>query len=306
MVNVLGGRPPLVRKWHLGTKIILGKNMKYGLFGINNGICSEPETMKAVSIAAEAAGFESLWTGEHVVLPDPQEPPSPAPPLTSMVHPSTALSYIAGFTSTIKLATGITLLAQRNAVVLAKEMASLDYLSNGRLIFGIGAGYLKAEFDALGVNFAERGARSDEYIDAMRELWTSQAPEFSGQFVNFSGIQSRPQPVQVGGPDIVVGGTSDAAYRRAVTKAQGWYGFALDYDLTASAIEGLAKATDKHSRASSLGDLEISITPRARLTDEMVQQYESLGVRRLVLLQTGRTRDALLEFVRETSESFFS
>lgn len=280
--------------------------MKYALFGINNGICSMPETMKAVSIAAESAGFESLWTGEHVVLPDPQEPPSPAPPLTVMVHPSTALSFIAGFTSTIKLATGITLLAQRNAVVLAKEMASLDYLSNGRLIFGIGAGYLKAEFDALGVKFAERGARSDEYIDAMRELWTSENPEFSGQFVNFSGVQSRPQPVQSGGPEIVVGGTSNAAYRRAVTKAQGWYGFALDHKITAAAIEGLKQAADKHSRPDGLGDLEISITPRAPLTDEAVQQYESLGVSRLILLQTGRSEEALLEFVQKTAEDFIN
>jgi len=136
--------------------------LKYGLFGINNGICADPEVMRAVATAAENCGFESLWTGEHVVLPDPQEPPSPAAPLFSMVHPSTALSYIAGFTSRIKLGTGVTLLAQRNAVVLAKEMGNLDHLSAGRLLFGIGAGYLKAEFDALGVNFEERGASTSQ------------------------------------------------------------------------------------------------------------------------------------------------
>ena len=278
--------------------------MKYGLFGINNGVCSAPDTMKAVSMAAEATGFESLWTAEHVVLPDPQAPPSPAPPLTAMVHPSTALSYIAGFTSTIRLGTGITLLAQRNAVVLAKEMASLDHLSGGRLILGIGAGYLKAEFDALGVNFHERGARSDEYIDAMRELWTAENPEFSGRYVDFSGIQSRPQPFQSGGPEIVVCGLSNAAYRRAVTKAQGWYGFALDHDTTAAAIEGLRRATDEHARPDNLGELEISVTPRAPLSDESVQQYLDLGVSRLILLQTGQTEDDLLEFVQKTAKTF--
>jgi len=172
--------------------------MKYALFGINTGPCCAPDTMAAVAIAAEQQGFESVWTGEHVVLPDPQVPPSPAPPFTPMLHPSTSLSFLAGITSTLRLGTGITLLAQRNAVVLAKEMASLDYLSKGRLIFGIGAGYLKQEFDALGVNFDERGARTDEYIDAMRELWTSENPEFAGQFVNYSGIQSRPLPAQTG------------------------------------------------------------------------------------------------------------
>ena len=280
--------------------------MKYALFGINTGFCSAPETIKAVSIAAEQAGFESLWTGEHVVLPDPQAPPSPAPPLTEMLHPSTALAYIAGFTSSIKLATGITLLAQRNAVVLAKEMASLDHLSAGRLIFGIGAGYLKAEFDALGVNFKQRGARTDEYIDAMRELWTAAAPQFNGEFVNFSGIQCRPLPVQTGGPEIVVGGTSAAAFRRSVTKAQGWYGFALDHEATASAVAGLKRAGAIHERPAQLGDLEISITPRARLTPEAVRQYEDLGVARLILLQTGRTESALLEFVASTADTFIN
>ena len=278
--------------------------MKYGLFGINSGFCSTPETIKSVSIAAETAGFESLWTAEHVVLPDPQVPPSPAPPLTPMLHPSTALSYIAGFTSTIRLGTGITLLAQRNAVVLAKEMASLDLLSGGRLILGIGAGYLKAEFDALGVRFTERGARSDEYIDAMRELWTSEHPEFSGKFVKFSAIQSRPRPAQSGGPEIVVGGLSDAAYRRAVTKANGWYGFALDFDNTTAAIEGLKRAADRNERPGELGELEISITPPVPLTTESLKQYESLGVSRLILLQRGQTEADLLLFVEQAANTF--
>ena len=107
--------------------------MKFGLFGINTGPCADPDTMLAVSAAAEAAGFESLWTGEHVVLPDPQVPPSPAPPMTAMVHPFTSLAYIASATDQILLGTGITLIAQRNAVVLAKETASVDHLSKGRI-----------------------------------------------------------------------------------------------------------------------------------------------------------------------------
>jgi len=280
--------------------------MKYGLFGINQGKCSTPQTIKSVSIAAEEAGFDSLWTAEHVVLPDPQMPPSPAPPLTPMLHPSTVLSFIAGFTSSIKLGTGITLLAQRNAVVLAKEMASLDHLSGGRLILGLGSGYLKAEFDALGVTFEERGARSDEYIDAMRELWTSDKPEFSGRFVKFSAIQSRPQPAQSGGPEIIIGGTSAAAYRRAVTKADGWYGFALDHAQTAAAVEGLKRAADQHSRKNSLDSLKISVTPAAPLTDESLRQYEDLGVSRLILLQPGQTAEELLAFVEQTSKKFIN
>lgn len=280
--------------------------MKFALFGINMGACAEPETLKLVAVEAEKAGFESLWTGEHVVLPDPQEPPSPAPPLTSMVHPSAALSFAAAVTSEIKLGTGITLLAQRNAVVLAKEMAGLDYLSGGRLIFGIGAGYLKAEFDALGVNFEERGARTDEYISAMKELWTSDAPTFSGQFVNYGGIQSRPKPAQAGGPPIVVGGASRPALKRAVTKAEGWYGFAMDHETAGNCISSLKKLSREFDRPAELGDLEISITPRRPVTKDDVKRFEDIGVGRLILLQTGQTQDELLAYVHQVAEEHIS
>lgn len=276
--------------------------MKFALFGINMGPCAEPDTLKAVAMEAEKSGFESLWTGEHVVLPDPQKPPSPAAPLTPMAHPSTVLSFIAAITSTIKLGTGITLLAQRNPLVLAKEMAGLDYLSKGRLIFGIGAGYLKAEFDALGVDFSERGARTDEYIDAMRELWTSDAPSFSGNFVKYGGIQSRPKPAQAGGPPLVIGGSSEPAYRRAITKAQGWYGFAMDHQTAQDCIVALDKTSKKYERPSDLGDLEISITPRGPVSSDDVKRYADMGVNRLILLQTGRTKKELLDYVKKVGE----
>lgn len=278
--------------------------MKYALFNINSGPCADPDVAAAVAVAAEARGFESVWTGEHVVLPDPQEPPSPAAPLFPMLHPSTGLAFLAGVTSTLRLGTGIVLLAQRNPVVLAKEMASLDVVSKGRLEFGIGAGYLKAEFDALGVSFAERGARTDEYIDIMRELWTSAAPAFAGQFARFSGVQARPQPVQVGGPPIVVGGTSAAALRRAATKCQGWYGFALDVGQTQSATDGLVAAANRFQRESNLGPLEISITPRKRLTRELVEEFEALGVSRLILLMPGQEQAELLAYVDEIADEF--
>ncbi|MEM7364089.1 MAG: LLM class F420-dependent oxidoreductase [Pseudomonadota bacterium] len=278
--------------------------MHFGLFGINNGVCSDPAIMMAVSRQAEARGFESVWTGEHVVLPDPQVPPSPAPPLMNMVHPPVALAYIAGCTQTLKLGTGITLLAQRNPVVLAKEMAGLDFVSGGRLIMGIGAGYLKAEFDALGIDFSARGARSDECIDVMRELWTADNPTFEGRFTQFSGIQSRPQPVSPGGPPIVVGGTSDAALKRAVTRCQGWYGFALNAEQTKDCIDRLAAMTERYSRPDALGPLEISVSPRGRLDEESLTAFQDMGVHRLILLQSGQTEDALLQFVDDTADTF--
>ncbi len=262
--------------------------------------------MKNVAVAAESAGFESLWTGEHVVLPDPQVPPSPAPPLLPFVHPFTSLAYLAAVTDNILLGTGITLIAQRNAVVLAKETASVDHISNGRLLFGIGAGYLTQEFDALGVNFDERGARTDEYIDAIRELWTSENPSFEGKFVNYSGIQSRPLAKQAGGPPVIVGGTSKAAYRRAIQKGQGWYGFALDVEQSKASIDALHATADKVARDASLGELEISITPRAPLTDELLKQFEDMGVSRLILLQTGQNEEQLLGYVDQIASDFLS
>ena len=278
--------------------------MKFGLFGINTGPCSDPDAMLKVARTAESAGFESLWTAEHVVLPDPQVPPSPAHPLTPMVHPFTALAYIAAVTDNILLGTGITLIAQRNPVVLAKESASVDHISRGRLLFGIGAGYLTQEFEALGVNFAQRGARTDEYIDAIRELWTSESPNFSGQFVNYGGIQSRPLAHQTGGPPIIVGGTSNAAYKRALLKGQGWYGFAMDLETSRTCVDQLDSLSADINRDTNLGDLEISITPRLPLDEETFRAYEDMGVNRLILLQQGQTLDALLAYIELISETY--
>src|SRR5262249_31716060 len=138
--------------------------MKLGLFGINMNVCSDPAVAARTAKAAEAAGFESVWTGEHVVLPDPQAPPSPLPPQFPLLDPAVVLAFVAAHTTKVRLGTGIIILPQRNPLVLAKELASVDVVSNGRLIFGLGIGYLKAEFDALGIPFDHKGPRSMEYL----------------------------------------------------------------------------------------------------------------------------------------------
>ena len=268
--------------------------MKLAMFGMGSGICADPAVAARVAQRAEALGYESVWTGEHVVLPDPRKPPSPAAPDFPMLHPSTVLAYVAAVTKTLKLGTGIVLIAQRNPVVLAKEMASLDVLSNGRLILGIGAGYLEPEFAALGVPFRERGARTDEYVPAMRALWTQEKPAFEGKFVRFSGIQSRPRPVQPGGPPIVVGGASDAAFERAVRYAQGWYGFAMDLAQTKQCIARLGEVAARTQRPKELGALEISITPRGRITREARDEFAAAGVHRLISLVPQDSEESLI------------
>lgn len=271
--------------------------MKFGLFGACSGICARPEVARRMARAAEALGFESLWTGEHVVLPEPRQAPSPAEPDFPMLHPSTGLAFLAGVTERIRIGTGIVLVAQRNPVVLAKEMASLDVVSGGRLILGIGAGYLHQEFKALGIPFAERGARTDEAVQVMRCLWTMKHPSFRGRFTQFNHIQAQPRPVQPGGPPIVVGGTSRAALKRAVTMANGWYGFALDAAATREVLARLRQLGDAHPRDPALGELEISLTPRGPLDAAAIEEYAAMGVHRLIPMLPADGESRLMDFV---------
>ena len=268
--------------------------MHFGLFGINFGPCADPVVARRVAVAAEQGGLESLWTGEHVVLPDPQAPPSPSPPEVPFLDPAVALAFVAAATSTIRLGTGIIILPQRNPLVLAKELASVDVLSGGRLTFGLGIGYLKPEFDALGVPFADKGPRAMDYLDAMLALWTMPKPAHEGPFVRFAGIQAFPRPVQTPYPPIVIGGHTPPAFRRAVERANGWYGFALTTDDTAACIEGLKTAARSASRPASLGALEISVTPKGKLDAAAVGRYAALGVERLIVYRPAATgEDAL-------------
>jgi probable F420-dependent oxidoreductase len=277
--------------------------MKLGLFGINTGPCAQPQTAARVARAAEAAGYDSVWTGEHVVLPDPQVPPSPAPPQTPMLDPAASLAFLAGQTESLLLGTGIIILPQRNPVVLAKSLASVDVLSGGRLMFGLGAGYLAPEFEAVGAAFEGRGQRTDEYIDAIRALWTMEQPRFAGATVRFSGIDAQPRPVQRPHPPIVVGGTSPPALRRAVSRGNGWYGFFRDLDATRTDLDGLAAARTRVERPAALGELGTSITPLPGCDADTAARYRDLGIDRLVLFAAGRDADSLVRFVEENAET---
>lgn len=272
--------------------------MKFGLFGINTGPCAIPAAASAVARAAEDAGFDSLWTGEHIVLPDPQVPPSPVPADTPFIDSAIALSYVAGQTRTIRLGTGIIILPQRNPVVLAKELASVDVLSNGRLIFGIGIGYLRPEFEAIGAPFNYKGPRTEEFLAAMIALWTMDKPEYKGRFVSFSGVNAMPRPVQRPHPEIVFGGHTEDAYGRTARLARGWFGFALDVEGTAKCIEGLRAACSKAGRRFE--EVEVSVAPRGRVDRDTAKRFADLGVSRLILLHRGRDQEGVLNFVAET------
>ena len=286
--------------------------MKIGFYGINAGLLSGREAILRVARAAEAANFESLWTGEHVVVVDPQAPPSPLAPEMRIVDTVATLAFAAGVTERIRLASGIILLPQRSPVVLAKELAGIDVLSGGRLIFGVGVGYVRGEFDAIGVPFEERGARTSEHIEVIRTLWTEDAPAFAGRFTTFAGIQSHPRPVQRPHPPIVIGGASPAAFRRTLAQGDGWYGFMLDVDGAAAAVRALDETAREVERPEDLGPLEITVTPRGRLDPETVERFAEAGVHRLVpmprglMVPSGDMVDAAAEalaFIERTAET---
>jgi probable F420-dependent oxidoreductase len=275
--------------------------MKFALFGINNGPCASPETAAAVARAAEAAGFESVWTGEHVILPDPQAPPSPVAPDYPMLDPTVALAFVAAHTSKLRLGTGIIILPQRNPVVLAKELASLDVLSGGRLIFGIGIGYLKPEFEAIGAPFDHKGPRAEEYLRAMLALWSMEKPAFDGKWVRFRGVNAMPRPAQKPHPEIVFGGHTPEAFSRAARLAKGWYGFALDLDAARKCIDGVKAACAKESRRFE--DIEISITPRGSVDRDTAKRFTDAGVQRLILLTRAADEAGVLKMVKETERN---
>ncbi|MDE0941246.1 MAG: LLM class F420-dependent oxidoreductase [Alphaproteobacteria bacterium] len=278
--------------------------MKIGYFGFNMGPLGGPEAIETILGAVENCGFESAWTGEHVVAIDPQVPPSPIAPDHHMLDTVAALSFAAAVTSRIKLGSGIILLAQRNPLVLAKELASIDVLSQGRLLAGVGVGYIEGEFEALGIPYGERGARVSEHIEAMRAIWTQDKPVFNGKYTSFQGIQSKPSPVQTPHPPVIIGGMSAPAYRRAVRHGNGWYGFNQDLEAAAGSIAGIKAAAAEIERPAHLGPLSISITPRGVMDKDSIKRYEDLGVERLMLLPKGRggPTERAVQFIEETAE----
>lgn len=228
--------------------------MKFGLaFAASIGI--DGADALAVCRRAEAAGFESVWGGEHVILPSSIESrypytadgKIPAEPDTPIPDPLIWLAFAAAAAPTLRLGTCILIVPQRNPLVLAKELATLDRLSGGRVELGLGVGWLKEEFDALGVPWERRGARNDEYVAAMRALWSGPEVEFHGEFVDFPKVTCSPRPVQASIP-ILVGGDTEAAIDRAARLADGYFPGEGDFERLAGLIGRVRAAAERHGR----------------------------------------------------------
>jgi probable F420-dependent oxidoreductase len=269
--------------------------MRFGLFALNFGACADPALQRRVARAAEECGFESIWTGEHVAMPVGQNPvgiDAGTPFLDSLV----TLGHLAAHTERVRLGTGVLVLPHHNPMLLAKALATLDVVSDGRLIAGFASGYAEAEFRAIGADFHRRGALTDEYLAAIHSLWTEAEPAFSGRFARFEGICFEPKPRQRPHPPIIIGGHSAQALRRAVRFGDGWYGFGLKVDATAPLVQELLRLRAASPRAGE--PLEISLTTFEPLTPELVGKAAAAGVDRLIYMPTVPA-ERLEETVRE-------
>ena len=263
--------------------------MKFGLaFASSVGL--DPQSALDITRAAEAAGFESVWGGEHVIMPTgiesayPYTPDGkiPATPDTPIPDPLIWLAYVAAAAPSLRLGTCILILPQRNPLVLAKELATLDALSGGRMELGIGVGWMKEEFDALGIPWERRGARTDEYIEAMRLLWSDSRVEYHGEFVDFDEVTCAPRPPG-GDIPIIVGGDTDRAVSRAARHGNGYFPGSTDHDTLGGLVSKLREKATENGRDPA--SLEVS-SIFAPMGDDLMPEVEArgkLGVDRLMV-----------------------
>ena len=256
--------------------------MQLGVNGLNAKAAHPPHVTARLARLAEDLGYTSWWVGDHVVLPSPRTPDTPMDPRDPILDPLVHLAYVAALTRRIELGTGIVILPQRNPLVLAKQAASLDVLSGGRLLLGVGAGYLEPELTAVGIPYADRGRRTDEYLDAMLQLWTADSPKLDGRYVRFSDVDAHPRPASTGGPRIIVGGHSDAALRRALTRAHGWFGVGNPDELAAH-LDRIDRIADEVVRPPRLGPLEITAMQLQPVDHRTADRFAALGIDRLLV-----------------------
>lgn len=268
--------------------------MKIGVFATFMSPHATPEMILDFGRRAEAIGIDSIWMGEHVVLFDEMEFPYPGsadgripvPRGGGMLDTVATFGLLAGATARVRLGTGIALVPQRNPIYTAKEFATLDWLSGGRIDFGIGVGWCKEEVIACGYTWEDRGERCDEFLQMMINLWTEPVASFEGKHVQLSACRLDPKPIQTPHVPIIVGGHAKRSLRRAAEFGSGWYGFALTPELTAGILENLDRALERQGRSRE--GFEIVVTPVAT-SPEDVAAYRRLGVDRLIV-QLGSQR----------------
>tara|TARA_B100000497_G_scaffold7330_1_gene7295 strand:- start:2465 stop:3322 length:858 start_codon:yes stop_codon:yes gene_type:complete len=260
---------------------------------------TSPEYIAAAAAMVEKLGYDSFWVPEHVLFFPEYESKYPysedgriqGDP-RSLLDPLTALTYVAANTSKIRLGTGICLVPQRNPVYTAKQVADLDYLSGGRVDFGIGIGWLKEEFNALGVPWTDRAGRTEECIGVMKTLWCDELSSFQGKYFSFEAAYQNPKPVQRPHPPLIFGGESRAALKRVATLGQGWFTFNVTPESLAQGIDILQPLLEEQGR--TISDISISVTPdRQHINQESLKRFEELGAEQIILPLFANNTDKL-------------
>lgn len=262
--------------------------MKFGLVPVNVGLKSVEE-MVGLAQYIESIGFESAWTFEHAMVPVNYSSKYPyskdgkmgGEPTNNFIDPLIALAAIATSTKTLRLATGVNIVAQANPLLLAKQAASLDLISNGRFMLGAGIGWLEEEFVAMGVPFERRGARFDDYMQAIRKVWSGEVVEHQSDFINWSGFQSYPVPIQKPGVPIIIGGAKGKVYERIAKYGDGWFAPTNDAKTLAPMLEPLKAACSEHNRDYNSVELSSMWDTRGGL--DAIKAFEDIGVSRVIV-----------------------
>ncbi len=287
--------------------------LRFGL-AFASSIGTDPASALEVAKVAEEVGFDSVWGGEHVIFPSsiessyPYTPDGkiPATPETPIPDPLIWLAYVAAAAPTLRLGTCILILPQRNPLVLAKELATLDHLTGGRVELGIGVGWMREEFDALGIPWERRGARTDEYVAALRTIWSGSHVEFHGEFVDFEPLTCTPRPAQGADIPILVGGDTPAAIRRAARLADGYFPGEADPTKLAELIAALR--TECQAQERNPDEVEINAMFGVQMKDPVAgaAQMEEAGVGRAMVPAFFFGGDGGLDRLREFGESVVS
>ena len=283
--------------------------MKFGVFLPSHGPAKSPQAVKQVAQAAEQAGFDSLWAADHVLVHQRFSD-------FCLIETFVTLGYVAAITDTVTLGTTVLVLPQRDPILAAKQAAAVDQYSNGRLILGIGVGWMEDEYRYLRTDFTQRGRMMDEWIDVMRVLWSEEQPSFQGEWINFEESAFEPKPAQVGGPPLTIGGLSDAAIRRAATKASGWHPIQIEPEEVAAGVAKMRAWADGEPRTvvfharTELGDQadpEVSILwgSMSEINDR-IGRYAEAGVEHMLFdFNTTPTADAIQDQMEKIATEVF-
>ena len=285
--------------------------MRLGLFIPSVSPIATPEFLAAFAHAAEEGGFSSVWMGEHVVNFDDYDSRYPysddgrigLPADSGMLDLFSTLAFLAAETERVRIGSAICLLPQRNPVITAKEVSTVDWLSRGRLDLGLGIGWLREEFEALDAPFDERVGRMREYIEIMRTLWRDDVSSYQGKYYDVPACRMNPKPVQTPHPPIYFGGETDPALRRVAEMGDGWHGFNHLPETAATHVQRLEKFLGEQGR--SLDDVDVTVCTYLQPVEPAhVPQYEDAGVDQLVLVPFAADADGIRDAIGALADAY--